>query len=238
MVCSRAAKCVGFVLALAFACWWSLSPAGAVPVQDGKKGTVNCGDPGLKSICGECCVNDDCPCDQDVCLSCCLDDDGCDVVDDPPTTAITGTHIKVNAIVGNVKLQFERKGGTKGGLPSITVKLKQIFDTGDGKRIVTMKTRLTGADASLGGLLFPIAFLGLGTNALDAVRAQGLDVSFVDSPPGRTCQDVLPAQTCTTLASRLSASIDSALAAGDGVERTAFLTKAAAIGFPPCQIIL
>ena len=195
------------------------------------------GDPGLKSICGECCVNDDRPCDQDVCLSCCLDDDGCDVVDDPPTTAITGTHIKVNAIVGNVKLQFERKGGTKGGLPSITVKLKQIFDTGDGKRIVTMKTRLTGADASLGGLLFPIAFLGLGTNALDAVRAQGLDVSFVDTRR-------------TDLSGRAAgADVHDAGQPPLGLDRLrpgrrrwgrahCVLTKAAAIGFPPCQIIL
>jgi hypothetical protein len=236
MVCFRFGKYVGLVLALVLASWWSLSPAGAVPNTDGKKGTVNCGDPGLKSICGECCVNDDCPCDQDVCLACCLDDDGCDVVNDPPTTAIT--HIKLNVIAGNVKLVFERKGSTKGGLPSISVKLKEIFDTGDGKRVVAMKTQLSGADAPLGALLFPIAFLGFGTNALDTVRAQGLDVSFVDGPPGRTCQDLLPAQTCTTLASHLSAAIDSALGHGDGVERTAFLTKAAAIGFPPCQIIL
>lgn len=221
-------------IALAVTSSWLPSRVEALDDMDGIRGTINCGDPGNRSICLDCCTDDDCPCQQNACLSCCLDDDGCDIVNEPPTTGLTGLTIKLAAVVGAVKLQFQRKGVMKGGLPTVDIKLKETFLSGPQRPVVTLRAQLTGPDASLGGLLFPIAFLDSGPGALDTLRARGLDVSLVGSPPVQTCQDVLPAPVCTTLARRLSASIDSALAVGDGVERAAFLAQAAALGFPPC----
>ena len=169
-----------------------------------------------------------------MCLACCLDDDGCDIVYEPPTTGFTGLSLKVAAVVGAVKLQFQRKDGVKGGMPTVGIMLKQTFLSGPAKRVVTLRAQLTGPDASLGGLLFPIAFPDSGPGALETLRARGLNVSLVGSPPLRTCQDVLPAAVCSMLARRLSASIDSALATGDGVERAAFVAQAVDLGFPPC----
>ena len=219
------------LLALAIASSWLPSRVEAVPDMDGIRGTINCGDAGQASICLDCCTDDACPCEQNVCLACCLDDDGCDTVNEPPTAGLT---LKLAAAVGAVKLQFQRKGDMQGALPTVAIKLKETFLSGPARRVVTLRAQLTGPDASLGGLLFPIAFLASGPGALDTLRAQGLDVSLVGSPHVQTCQDVLPASVCTTLARRLSASIDSALGAGDGVERAAFVAQAAALGFPPC----
>lgn len=206
----------------------------AVPILDGKKGTINCGDAKWASICLDCCTDDTCPCEQNVCLACCLDDDGCDVINEPPTTGFTGLELKVSAVVGSVKLQFQRKDGIKAGQPTVGVRLKQTFLSGPRKPVITLRAQLTGPDASLGGLLFPIAFLASGPAALDTLRAQGLNVSLVGAPPAQTCQSVLPAEACTTLARRLSSSIDAALGAGDGVERPAFIAQAVTLGFPPC----
>lgn len=237
MTCAFFRRSGSLLLTLAVASSWLPSRVEAVPAMDGKKGTLNCGDPGNRSICLDCCTDDDCPCEQNACLACCTDDDGCDIVNEPPTTALTGLAIKLAAAVGAVKIQFERKGGMKGGLPTVGIKLKETFLSGPARRVVTLRAHLSGADASLGGLLFPIAFLASGPRALDTLRARGLDVSLVGGPPAQTCQDVLPAPVCATLARRLSASIDAALAAGDGVERPAFLAQAAALGFPPCEFI-
>jgi len=135
-----------------------------------------------------------------VCLACCLDDDGCDIVYEPPTTGFTGLSLKVAAVVGAVKLQFQRKDGVTGGTPTVGIKLKQSFLSGPAKRVVTLRAQLTGPDASLGGLLFPIAFPDSGPGALETLRARGLNVSLVGSPPLRTCQDVLPAAVCSMLA--------------------------------------
>lgn len=222
------------LLALAVASWWLPARVEAVPDMDGVRGTINCGDAGTASICLDCCTDDACPCEQNVCLACCLDDDGCDTVNEPPTTGFTGLSIKFAAVVGAVKLQFQRKDGIKGVVPTVGIKLKQTFLSGPARRAVTVRAQLTGADASLGGLLFPIAFLDAGPAALDSLRARGLDVSLVGLPPLRTCQDALPASVCTMLARRLSAAIDSALATGDGVERAAFVAQAVELGFPPC----
>jgi len=101
---------------------------------------------------------------------------------------------------------------------------------------VSLQTTLTGADAAVGSLLYPVAFLGMGANALDALRAQGYDVSDSRKSPAATCQGaMLRPEGCTDLANQLARTLDAALATGDSVERGPFLAGVQTLGFESCQ---
>jgi hypothetical protein len=206
--------------------------------SNGNSEVLNCGDAGNKDICLQCCVSDDdCQCMQNACLDCCVDPP-CSIIDVPPTTALTFPPLRLKLIVGKIKLQFERRGRLLGNQLVVDVKLAESFTSTISKHTIVLKTELTGANAGIGGLAYPVAFLGLGTAALDALHNQGLDVSFTGAPPAQTCPPLLGSQVCTALAQHLAESIDAALGTGDATERSAFLSAVQTLGYPPCQIIL
>ena len=223
-----------FVVALAVIL--SLGVAHAKP-DNGNSEILNCGDPDNKDICLQCCVSDDdCECKQNACLDCCIEPP-CPIVNIPPTTALTFPPLRLKLTVGKIKVQFERKGKLAGGQLVVDVKLTETFVSTISKQTIALKTELVGANAGIGGLVYPVAYLGRGDGALDALHAQGLDVSFAGTPPAQTCQALLGSDACTALAQHLSETIDSALGTGDGTERIAFLDVVQALGYPPCQLI-
>jgi hypothetical protein len=223
-------------LAIGFAL---LSPALVVATQKagpGSDGVLNCEDPDNKRICRECCPGYDCSSVPGDHVFCCQSD--CPTTNDPPpTTGFTdGVRVRFTLSVGALKIQFDRDGGTTDDQRHFsTIKLKESFALTSGNQSVSLKTRLVGADATLGGLLFPVAYLALGNGALAALQNQGLDVSFLGASPTGTCQDVFPADVCTMSATGLSETIDSALATGSGLDRNAFFTGAQTLGYPPYE---
>ncbi len=205
--------------------------------NNGNSEVLNCGDPDNKDICLQCCTEDDCQCMQNACLDCCVEPP-CPIIDVPPTTALMFPPLRLKLTVGRIKLQFERKGKLVGGQILVDVKLTETFASTISKRTISLKTELGGANAGIGGLAYPVAYLALGAGALDALHAQALDVSFAGNPPAQTCQVLLGSQACAALAQHLAETIDSALGTGDGTERNAFLSAVQTLGYPPCQIIL
>jgi len=198
---------------------------------------LNCGDPDNKDICLQCCTDDDCQCMKNACLDCCVEPP-CPIVDEPPTTALQFPPLRLKLNVGKTKLQFERKGRLVDGQLVVDVKLAETFVSTISKQTITLRTELVGANAGLGGLVFPVAYLDLGAGALDALHAQGLDVSFAGTPPAQTCEALFGSTACTALAQHLAESIDSLLGTADATERDAFLSAVQTLGSPPCQIIL
>ena len=220
-----------FRIGLAFALL-SAATVGAVETGGPKGEVLNCGDPTNKAICRECCADFDCTGVPGNHVFCCLSD--CTVVNVPLKS--TGLRIRVGFSLGALNIQLDRDGGvTSDQRPFSTVKLKETIALTSGKETVSLKTRLVGADSAIGGLLFPVAYLGLGSGALAALQGQGLDVAFLGDAPTGVCTDVFPADVCTGFANGLSAAIDSALATGDGSERSAFLGKVQMLGYAPCQ---
>jgi hypothetical protein len=129
---------------------------------------------------------------------------------------------------------FKRNGGSKGGVDFVKVSLQDtVLGSTDGKLVrqkVKVSAEITGADAGLGSLLYPVAALGLGNGGLPAVQALGYDVSVVGALA--PCQDQLPAFLCTELAQQLSKAIEASLA-GDDAAQTQFHDAALALGYPP-----
>ena len=143
--------------------------------------------------------------------------------------------IRLNALLGGVKLTFKRKGLKDG---SVDVKLKEALVSMPTFRKSTMSVgaQLTGADAALGSLLYPVAFLTLGESALATLQARGYDIAIAKAAAAQTCQDVLPEEVCTALAKQLARSLYALIAVGADGERAAFLDGIEALGHGPCNI--
>lgn len=219
-----------FTLTLQFA------SALAAPVQE-EPDTLNCGDPDVQRVCIECDGH------EDPALACCDYENGqptCKIVNVPPTTGFTGPTIKIKAAAAGAQVlaqaSFQRKPQPKAGETLYQVKLQEsIVVAAVTKRVVSLKVTLAGADAGIGSLLYPVAFLGIGTSALDALHAQGLDVSLVGAAPSQTCEAVLGTEFCGGLATQLSKTIDASLPVADRTERDAFVAGVQALGYGPCQ---
>ena len=134
-----------------------------------------------------------------------------------------------------VTTSFKRIGGSKSGVDFVKVSFQNlVLDSIDGKLVrhkVKVNAEITGADAGLGSLLYPVAALGMGNGALGAIKALGYDVSINGTLA--PCQDQLPTGTCSDLARQLSRAIDAAFGPGDDPDRTQFRGAAGALGFPP-----
>jgi len=134
-----------------------------------------------------------------------------------------------------VKTSYKRIGGSKGGVDFVKVALQDVvLGSTDGKLVsqkLKVNAEITGADAGVGSLLYPVAALGMGSDALPAIQAQGFDVSVTGALA--PCQDQLPTGACADLARQLSKAIDASLGPGDDPERTQFRPAAGALGFAP-----
>jgi len=210
---------------------------GAPAAQKGQEGnSLDCGDPWYFAHCIECCnwPSPDCSADANACCPGPIDE--CGIINLPPPK-----HISLS--VGTMQLVFDsRMQGHSSGTQFFQVTLQGTFrpkvPKGSGPTSFKIKTRLTGADAAVGSLLYPVAFLGNGSDPIGALRAQGYDVSIMGDAPTENCETMLGNLVCTMLATQLSRSIDASLTLGDAAAHDAFLTGAQALGFPPCQAII
>lgn len=198
---------------------------------------INCGDPWNLTHCIECCNWPSPTCDEHA-NTCCpfADSKQCPIVNNPPKTSVV-------LAVGSVQLTFESATQGKGGsgqqfhITLEAVSRSKIAKQQGGAPKLKIKTRLTGADASVGSLLYPVALLGLGTDPLDALHAQGYDVSIKGKAPSNSCPAIFSSQFCTALANQLAQGIAASLVQGDPAARAAFIQGVQGLGFAPCQVI-
>ncbi len=199
--CSLHPVAVAFVMLLA--------PAG-VRADTNNSGTVNCGDANTKSACIECCT------EVTGCglqISCCPLTGSCTIVN---KLTSTGPALNVKVTSGGLKLQFVRKISLDGADVLLKVSfLKGVFPKG-----LTLKAHVTGNDAQVGALLYPILFLGNGDRAPDLLQAHGYDVTITGGGP--TCQSLFPGQLCGNLMFGLTSHIQAALGGGLLDELAAF----------------
>jgi hypothetical protein len=138
----------------------------------------------------------------------------------------------VKLAVAGLNLQFQRVIKSDG---AVDVKLKGSFVKGTFPQSVNAKVRLTGADASLAGLVWPVAFLGQGAGAGTALTNAGISAAIEGSPV--TCQSILPAQVCTDMAVGLARHIQGGLGAAEKDDLNRFLDAVNGMGLGPCNII-
>jgi hypothetical protein len=135
----------------------------------------------------------------------------------------------------DAKTSYKRKRGGKAGAEYIKVTMSDILVTSVGgvpqRTKVGVKAVVTGPEAELASLVYPLAALKLGRGGGIELQNQGYDFTVVDT--GAPCPDVLPADACTALAHRLSKAIDASLAVGPVAEREAFREAAQVFGVPP-----
>src|SRR5579862_9068592 len=161
-------------------------------------------------------------------LACCHT--ACDTINNPPPkTPVGAIHATVSS--PGAKLTFARVPKSDG---SAQFKLKQTLASTLSSGSFSATGLLTGPDAALAGLLYPVAFLEMGGAALDTLRGDGYDFSFASGPPLKTCQDVFSAPTCAGLATQLARSVDTTLQYTSPAERAAFVSGLQAIGLSTC----
>ena len=214
--------------------------------------TAGC-DPASGCVLNDILCDDGTACTEDVCVDqvgCvhtpigCFDNDVCtfDVCDPvagcrfpPNLKCIVVSPLTIKAIGTISSMAFKRKGGMTSSGPFVKVTLQDLVVTSRDQKLVKepvkLKVVLSGDDAGIASLLYPVVALGAGAGALDTLRAQGYDVSVTGDVP--SCQSQLLPETCSTLAMQLSKAIDGTLALGDVAERDAFRQAAQALGYPP-----
>jgi hypothetical protein len=184
---------------------------------------VNCGDPNTNASCSECGSGG-------LRIFCCPLKGPCTVVNKPSTNY--DPLLVVGTTLGGSNIHFGRTGSVDDGADvSLNATfLPQVFDTP-----VRLKAHLTGADAKIAGLLYPVAYLGDGSGALDALHAHGYDVA-ADVQKSETCQDVYnnQASVCAALAHGLANSIAGELEMAAPSEFDAFQKGVTALGFGSC----
>jgi hypothetical protein len=95
---------------------------------------------------------------------------------------------------------------------------------------VGVKAVVTGPEADLASLVYPLAALKLGSGAATEMQNQGYDFSVGDTAPRGP--DLLPAETCETLAQAASKAIAASLATGPSEYGAAFREAAELFGVP------
>ena len=208
-----------FILALAL-CLLSVS-ARSEDNGTNNTGTVNCGDAATKNACIECCTT---PASCVLTIHCCPLSGPCNVTNKP-----TGdVQLKLNETSGGLKLQFQRVVKSD----AVDIKLKLQFLKKTFPKPLVLKARLTGSDAKLGALLFPVLFLGQGSAAAANLQLAGYDVQVAGILP--TCQSLFPTEACAEFGTRLSRGIHGALSASLPEELTPFVDGTTALGWPAC----
>jgi hypothetical protein len=185
-------------------------------------GVINCGDENTRKVCHECCSG---PCST---ITCCPLSGPCDVINKPSGGS---PPLKLKLVAGGWNVQLQRV--IKPDYVDVKLKasfLKKIFPKG-----MNVKVRLTGPDAELGGLVYPVAFTGQGTNTPTALANAGVNVTIEGTPT--TCQSFFPAQACTDMAVGLARQIQGALGVASREDLDAFVDAVSNMGYGPCGII-
>jgi hypothetical protein len=143
--------------------------------------------------------------------------------------------IVIKLTAANVKTTYKTKKSAEGPDTSIKVTLADVVLVSDGgttrKVKVGVKAVVKGPDADLASLIYPIAALKFGAGA--ATEMHHVRYDFTGADTGPKCPDLLPADTCATLAQQVSKSTDASLAMGRTEDRDAFRQAADFFGVPP-----
>jgi hypothetical protein len=191
-------------------------------------GVVDCGSPGSAVSCAECCSGS-----CGLRISCCPLSGPCTIKPGgPPSTGPLSLAFQLKLAVAGLNLQFQRQIKSDG---SVNVKLKGSFIKGTFPQTVNAKVKLTGSDAQLAGLVWPVAFLGMGDGAGSALSTAGISASIEGAPT--TCQAILPAQVCTDMAVGLAHHIQGGLGVAEKDDLNRFLDAVNGMGLGPCNII-
>jgi hypothetical protein len=134
------------------------------------------------------------------------------------------------------KFTFKRKKGGKPPAEYIKVTMSEVVVTTTRSAVpekvkVGVKAILTGEEAQLASLVYPLMKLAKGAGAATDLQNSGWDFDVVDT--SRPCQDVLSSDECAALAHQLSKTIDASLATAPADERDGFRQGAALLGVPP-----
>lgn len=197
-------------------------PASAEDNGTNNTGTVDCGDTNTKNACAECCTT---PGSCVLTITCCPLSGPCTVVNKPSSSPLP---LKLKLVVGGWSLQFQRT--IKADAVDVKVKaslLKSIFPKG-----VNARVRVTGPDAQLAGLVWPVAFLGQGDGAATSLANAGIDATINGTPV--TCQSLFPAEACTDMAVGLSRTVQGAIGVAAKPELNPFLDAVNGMGLGPC----
>ena len=191
-------------------------------------------------VCRECCDGGlECPGAEEPRLFCCQT--ACEIKNRPPQAQTQSfPDILLDVSAGGARLMFERAGRVdgNGGQRHVEITLQQIFLPLLPRSGFTVKAGLTGEGAAVGSLLYAVAFLGMGEDALGALQVIGYnDVSLVGAPPTETCQSRFDDTTCAALANQLGQGISASLAIGTAGERGPFLQGLQALGLGLCQVV-
>jgi len=131
----------------------------------------------------------------------------------------------------DVKTTYKRKKGGSAPDEYVKVTVTDVVLVDDRKVKVGVKAVVTGPEANLASLIYPIAAMKLGSGAATEMQNQGYDFTVVDTAP--RCPDLLPADTCAVLAQQVSKTVDASLATGPSEDRDAFREAAGLFGVPP-----
>lgn len=197
------------------------APAQAEDNGPNNTGVVNCGDAATKNACIECCTT---PASCVLTIHCCPLVGPCTVTNKPSGSV----QLKLNETSGGLKLQFQRVVKSD----AVDIKMKLQFLNKTFPRPLVLKARMTGSDAKLGALLFPVLFLGQGSAAAGNLQLAGYDVQVAGILP--TCQSLFPTEACAQFGTRLSRGIHGALSASLPEELTPFVDATTALGWPAC----
>jgi hypothetical protein len=165
------------------------------------------------SICRECCCPPGTPperCKSQCELSpfVCCKTPPCTTINVPKSLSLADppAPTKVNVAIGKVRMAF-RARPAKGGFVDIQLKHTLVSPLPTVK--VSLKGRIGGRDATVGGLLFPVAFLEAGSSATaaSALARMGYDITVSEVSSETTCQSSMPVTACTALARQLGANI-------------------------------
>lgn len=187
-------------------------------------GVVDCGDPATALACAECCSVS---CFR---ISCCPLVGPCTIKNPGPPGGPLNTAFNLKLVVAGLNLQFQRS--IKADF--VDVKLKASFVKKTFPHGVNAKVRLTGSDAAIAGLVWPVAFLGLGDGAGTALANASISVTIAGTPI--TCQSLFPSQVCTDMAVGLAHHIQGGLGVGEKDDLTRFLDAVNGMGLGPCGI--
>jgi hypothetical protein len=150
----------------------------------------------------------------------------------PSKRCLLGQPFKFGVTKERGTMTFKRQSGTGDAGDFLKVTLQEavlVSENGEvEKRKLKVSAILSGPDAAVASLLYPVATLG-GVEALAALQARGYDFSIIGTY--EPCSEKLPAETCTALAAQLAQAMDAQLALGDEVERDAFRAGARALGY-------
>lgn len=218
-------------LALLLSC--TATRPGLAVDDDPEPHILNCGDPGWRDLCFECCPECD-GTEPEPRLICCAGEPNCIIINEPPTTGLTAGDVSITHVYSGLELQLRRKEIVRGGQLLVKISLKGQLTTPAVRKRLAVKGTITGVDASVGSLAYAVAFIGLGDAALDTLRAQGRDIQLALSGTPLVCDASFTSGDCQLLAVQLAKLIDGALPA-DGDERTGFLETVATLGFAPCS---